>query len=194
MKTQVRLGNTVYRGTRTEEKVYIDSVRLAVARLPFAMRQVFLRFADGPGLDFTTADMDRIVIEYLKLRGVKLPPQILALAEVPLPQAGDFLVPRSLVPTSLGQSLTEPPRRPRTSRKPPNGPKRPKKRACERCRRRVEISADWYDGLCPSCADKTEGEWVCARCDSRGSFEQMGGSGVSDPTCCGFPCDHAPPS
>ncbi len=59
---------------------------------------------------------------------------------------------------------------------------------CSRCHSNVPYSEDWYDKLCPGCADATDGEWYCSICCNSGLFEQMGGSGTDDPQCCGVLC------
>ena len=60
---------------------------------------------------------------------------------------------------------------------------------CDRCQESKPYSGDWYLGLCPECADETEGTWICRRCSRNGTFETMGGDCESDPACCGIPCD-----
>jgi hypothetical protein len=32
---------------------------------------------------------------------------------------------------------------------------------CARCAQTKKYSGEWYCGLCPECADETEGKWVC---------------------------------
>lgn len=59
---------------------------------------------------------------------------------------------------------------------------------CLRCRRNEKYSGDWYGDLCPSCADQTDGDWVCLCCERIGNFEAMGGDGADNPRCCGVPC------
>jgi hypothetical protein len=54
---------------------------------------------------------------------------------------------------------------------------------CARCGQLSERSEDWYDNLCPSCADQTDGQWICRVCGRRGTFESMGGDGITDPDC-----------
>lgn len=61
---------------------------------------------------------------------------------------------------------------------------------CARCRKCHTYNGDWFCGLCPSCADRTEGEWACRQCGHHGDFETMGGEGAEDPECCGSPCEH----
>jgi hypothetical protein len=54
-------------------------------------------------------------------------------------------------------------------------------------------SEDWYDDLCPGCADATDGDWFCNVCGRRGNFETMGGDGDSDPECCEVLCRRIDP-
>jgi hypothetical protein len=61
---------------------------------------------------------------------------------------------------------------------------------CARCGQTSTYSGDWYRDLCPDCADKTEGEWVCRHCNRYGNFEEMGGNGAVNPSCCGSRCKH----
>jgi hypothetical protein len=68
-----------------------------------------------------------------------------------------------------------------------------KLKTCARCRQADEYPGDWYGDLCPTCADRTDGEWVCKSCGRRGSFEAMGGDGPSDPICCGRNCNRIDP-
>jgi len=60
---------------------------------------------------------------------------------------------------------------------------------CTHCGQTMEFSGEWYRDLCPACADETEGKWVCRYCKREGNFEEMGGSGVMNPICCGSLCD-----
>src|SRR5437016_7129766 len=60
---------------------------------------------------------------------------------------------------------------------------------CTRCRQTREYSCEWYRDLCPACADETEGKWVCHYCKREGNFEEMGGSGATNPNCCGALCN-----
>jgi hypothetical protein len=69
----------------------------------------------------------------------------------------------------------------------------PDQKLCARCGEFDDDSGDWYDDLCPACADRTDGDWICRVCARRGSFESMGGSGASDPNCCNAPCRHLAP-
>jgi len=96
-KKVIELGNTIYWDRNEGDKVYLDHVHISIRDLPFATRQVFVRFAKGPELDFSLIDMDRLAIEYLKLRGVKLPPEVSELANAERPPRCDFLLPKSLV-------------------------------------------------------------------------------------------------
>lgn len=64
-----------------------------------------------------------------------------------------------------------------------------KEKTCARCGTTSAYSGDWYRYLCPECADETEGEWLCSSCNRRGNFEEMGGSGAINPSCCGSPCN-----
>jgi hypothetical protein len=59
---------------------------------------------------------------------------------------------------------------------------------CSRCGQLVESCDDWFGDLCPTCADRTDGDWVCRTCGQSGSFEDMGGDGAVGPECCGVPC------
>jgi hypothetical protein len=69
----------------------------------------------------------------------------------------------------------------------------PDVKSCARCVQTKEYSGDWYDVLCPECADRTEGDWVCPTCGRSGSFETMGGDGAANPDCCGTPSEHVDP-
>lgn len=62
--------------------------------------------------------------------------------------------------------------------------------SCARCGQVTAYSGDWYGDLCPECADKTAGDWSCRSCGRHGSFEEMGGNGVTNPVCCAVPCQH----
>ncbi len=93
----VELRNTIHWDHQKDDKVYLHSVQLSLKQFPFAMRQVFLRFVDGPGLDLSTFDMDRLVLEYLKLRGVRLPVDLCNLTNAKAPAGCDFVVPRDLL-------------------------------------------------------------------------------------------------
>ncbi len=65
-------------------------------------------------------------------------------------------------------------------------------RVCTRCGLTAESSGEWYGGLCPECADETEGTWICRVCGQRGNFEFMGGDGANEPTCCSSHCEYLP--
>ena len=93
----VELRNTIHWDRQKDDKVYLQSVQLSFNQFPFAMRQVFLRFVNGPKLDFSTFDMDRLVLEYLKLRGVRPPVELCNLANAKAPAGCDFVVPRDLL-------------------------------------------------------------------------------------------------
>jgi hypothetical protein len=90
---QVRLANCVHWDRHRGDKVYMDKLKLSVTDLPFTLRHVVLRFTDGPAIDLSIYDMDRIVMEYLRQRGVKRPSQVLKLPKCTAPPACDFLVP-----------------------------------------------------------------------------------------------------
>ena len=68
-------------------------------------------------------------------------------------------------------------------------PDRSTKERCARCGQREDDSEDWYDYLCPSCADETDCDWVCRVCGRSGTFEAMGGDGADNPACCETPCE-----
>ncbi len=87
------LANTTCRRRENEEKDYRELVRLSVKDKSFAARVVSLHFADGPEMDLCTFDMDRIAIEYLKLRGVKLTVAMNKLLNVEPPPRCSFVVP-----------------------------------------------------------------------------------------------------
>src|SRR5260370_28677648 len=93
----VELRNTIHWDHQKDDKVYLHSVQLSLKQFPFAMRQVFLRFVDGPGLDFSTFAMDPLVLEYLKLRGVRLPVYLCNLTTDTAPAGCDLIVARPLL-------------------------------------------------------------------------------------------------
>jgi hypothetical protein len=64
---------------------------------------------------------------------------------------------------------------------------------CARCGQTTEHSGDWYDDLCPGCADETDCDWRCRSCGQQRSFEVMGGEGATNPVCCGVPCHRIDP-
>jgi hypothetical protein len=90
------LANTTFRQT-DQEKDYLDDVHISVRDLPFAVRTVFLRFSGGLEFDFCTADMDRIAIQYLKLRGVPVSKKMNDLLQAEPPSRCTFVVPRKLL-------------------------------------------------------------------------------------------------
>jgi hypothetical protein len=67
-KKVLPLRNAVYWDPACGDKVYVEEAQVSLVQLPFATRQVFLRFADGPDLDLSIHDMDRLVAVYLELR------------------------------------------------------------------------------------------------------------------------------
>ena len=97
-KELIQLGNTIHWDPQAGDKVYLEKVYLAIDSFRFATRHVFLRFAGGPKLDACVVDMDRLVLAYLKLRGVKPPRQLCELAKCQPPPAADFIVPNELLP------------------------------------------------------------------------------------------------
>jgi len=100
-KRNIKLCNTVDWDPRNPDKVYLECLQIAVGGHWFEMRQVFLRFIDGPRIDLSTYDADRIVAAYLRLRGLK-PPS--GLARGPKSVPCDFEVPgaalRSMLPSA----------------------------------------------------------------------------------------------
>ena len=194
-KMVVELANAVYWDPAEGDKVYLDNVQSVITEVPFDTRQVLLRFVKGPKLDLCIVDMDRITIEYFKLRGIELSANVSDLANAKPPPKCDFVVPSHLMrelakgkdspahpaPSTLATGKRRKQNKSRTKRK---------NKRCARCRRMSEPSGDWYGDLCPSCADRTEGAWVCKKCGRQGDFETMGGSGSVDPVCCGSPCKH----
>jgi hypothetical protein len=197
-KVVLELANAVHWDRAEGDKVYLENVHVIITDFRFDTRQVCLRFASGPGLDLSIVDMDRLAIEYFKLRGIELPIEICNLANAAPPPKCDFVVPSHLMrqlskvqdapvtPVSTGCTA-------RKARKPNSKASagKQRKRRCVRCRRTSAASGEWYGDLCPKCADKTEGEWVCKECGRHGDFETMGGTGSIDPVCCGSPCKHA---
>lgn len=162
-KTLIHLANTICWHWHADDKDYISTVHVAIHQFPFATRQVFLRFANGPELDLSFFDMDRLAVEYLKLRGIKLSAQVCDLTKAVPPVQADFML-----PTELASELL--------------------KRKCARCGQSCERCGEWYGELCPRCADNTEGDWVCHHCGRRGKFQLMGGNVRENPICCGSPC------
>lgn len=109
LEKNIALRNSVFWDPQAEDKVYMTHLKIVIDSLVFATRRVLMRFRFGPSADFSFADMDHIVSEYLQMRGVSLPP---------LPpskcQAGDFVVPKTVLPA------VEPPVKARRSRKKRN--------------------------------------------------------------------------
>jgi hypothetical protein len=97
-KKAIRLANSVHWNRERGDKVYLDGLHHAVTDFPFTLRQVILRFNDGPAIDLSIYDMDRIAIEYLRQRGIKRPAHILKLPTSKVPPACDFLVPAAMLP------------------------------------------------------------------------------------------------
>jgi hypothetical protein len=188
-KRVIGLANTVFWNPHEDDKLYLKYLHIGIGDFPFTQRLVFLRFGDGLALDFSTFDMDRIAVEYLAMRGVKLPADVRALARSEPPPQCDFLVPNRILPDTKKQAKG----RRRASQTKPKARRKSNRRTCSRCRRRLETSGDWLGALCPRCADETDGNWVCHLCGRRGSFEAMGECGASNPICCGSPCERVPP-
>jgi hypothetical protein len=176
-KQVIKLANTICWDRSQGDKVYLDHAQISIVQFPFATRQVFLRFVSGPELDFSILDMDRLVVEYLKMRGVKLQCEVRELTNAESPPRCDFVVPNSIMAKSVR----------RTDPKVPG--KRGKGKRCARCRQIRARSGEWYGDLCPECADATEGDWVCQLCDRRGNFETMGGHEARNPISCASPCE-----
>ena len=111
-KTEFALANTIHWDPTEGDKVYLESIYLTVTDFPFDMRKVILRFAKGPKLDFAIVDMDRIAIEYLKLRGMSLPPDDSDLTKADSPPRCDFVVPNHLASKLLEKEQRKPPPKP----------------------------------------------------------------------------------
>jgi hypothetical protein len=92
-KRRIRLCNSVFWDRTKPDKVYMNFVQMAIVRFPFACRQVYLRFVDGPALDLSIYDLDRLVATYLRLRGIK-PPSVLGKSAKPGPFT--FSIPSNL--------------------------------------------------------------------------------------------------
>jgi hypothetical protein len=137
------LGNTISWDRNEDDKVYMDQLRILIVEFPFATRQVHLRFAGGPELDFSFFDMDRIAVEYLGMRGVELPPEVQNLVNAECPPACDFLIPKEFA-SILGSS---------------SSCQDVRDKRCARCLQTSEYSGDWYGDLCPRCADETEPDY-----------------------------------
>jgi hypothetical protein len=134
------LGNSIWWDQYEDDKVYMDQLRIVFMELPFATRQVGLRFAAGPRLDLSFFDMDRIAVEYLEMRGVELPPEFQNVVKAKSPPQCDFLVPKDVVWMQSGSS----------------SPQTVSEKRCARCLLTYPYSGDWYGDLCPQCADETE--------------------------------------
>lgn len=106
------LANTIHWDPNKGDKVYLESIYLTVTDFPFDMRKVILRFAKGPKIDLSTFDMDRIAIEYLKMRGAKLPAIVSSLANAKPPPQCDFIVPSHLAASLLKKRQTKSPQEP----------------------------------------------------------------------------------
>jgi hypothetical protein len=85
----ITLSNCVHWDRSRGDKVYMDRLHLAISDVWFVMRQVSLRFEDGPAIDLSIYDMDRIVLSYLRKRGIKTPPRLLRITEVTTSVAPD---------------------------------------------------------------------------------------------------------
>jgi hypothetical protein len=186
-KRVIELANTVFWSPIEQDKVYLKDVHIAIGDFPFTLRLVFVRFGDGPALDFSIFDMDRLAIEYLRMRGVKLPKNVRMLTQGEPPPQCDFLVPNSRLPDLNIQAK----RSQKATRKKSSARKNDEQGTCSRCRKNRKTSEDWFGTLCPECADGTEGEWMCRVCGRKGDFETMGGCGAVDPMCCGAPCEQS---
>src|SRR3990172_53522 len=90
-KQILELKNSVYWSRKNGDKVYIEAVQIAFDQCPFANRQVIVQFEDGPMVDLSIYDMDRLVAAYLSLRGLVPPTE---LNESKAPDQCDFTVPR----------------------------------------------------------------------------------------------------
>lgn len=139
-QTIVPLSNTIWWNRYEDEKVYVDSVRIVISALPFATRQVCLRFAAGPDLDISLFDMDQIAVKYLEMRGVELPPEVQDLKKAKCPPTCDFLIPKEVASQFSRNS----------------SPETVIEKLCARCLQTCQYSGDWYGDLCPRCADETE--------------------------------------
>ena len=92
----IKLNNTIHWDSDKGDKVYLKSVQVSIVPSPFDTRHAFLRFSDGPALDFPLVDLDRFVLAYLELRGVKPPRKLCELASRKAPPPVDFIVPNYL--------------------------------------------------------------------------------------------------
>ena len=95
VRKTIKLFNAVARDYQIGEKVYMEEVSLAVGGCWFELRKVFLRFLNGPAIDLSIEDMDRLVAAYLRLRGIGLPNELTKRKKPPI--QGDFCLklPRS---------------------------------------------------------------------------------------------------
>jgi hypothetical protein len=189
-KIEFALANTIHWDPKEGDKVYLERIYFTVTDFPFDMRKVILRFANGPKIDLSIVDMDRIAIEYLKMRGAKLSAKVRNLVNAAPPPRCDFVVPGHLASKLLKRPEAKSTQTPIKRTKPKRPKPQLKKKHCARCRQEREVSGDWYGDLCPPCADRTEGDWICEFCGRHGSFEVMGGSRADDPNCCGRSCIH----
>jgi hypothetical protein len=139
-ETIVQLSNTIWWNRYDDEKVDVDSLRIVFDALPFATRQVCLRFAAGPDLDLSLFDMDRIAVGYLEMRGVDLPSEVQDLKKAKCPPPCDFLIPKEVASLLIRSS----------------SPETVNEKRCARCLQTCQYSGDWYGDLCPQCADETE--------------------------------------
>ena len=64
----IELANVIIWDRNADDKVYVEEVGIAIEQFPFTNRQVFVRFAEGPALDLSIWDMDRLVAAYQSLR------------------------------------------------------------------------------------------------------------------------------
>jgi hypothetical protein len=136
----VQLSNTIWWDRYEDDKVCMARLRIVITELPFATRQVCLRFDAGPELDLSIFDMDRITVEYLGMRGVELSSEVQSLTKAKCPPPCDFLVPKDVV-SMLSRS---------------SSPQTVEEKRCGRCLQTCQYSGDWYGDLCPQCADETE--------------------------------------
>ena len=120
-KRVIKLGNAIFWDRHEGDKVYMDKLQIVIHQFPFDIRQVFVRFASGPALDFSIVDMDRLAVAYLAMRGVELSTEVRDLAKAKPAPWGDFVVPKRLMPKSLttrGVKLPAPPGNPRKGTAP----------------------------------------------------------------------------
>ena len=85
------LSNVVLCDFVADDYAYLGSVRIAIWQEAFVTRHVLIGFSDdGPKLDLSIYDMDRIVMAYLTLRGIASPAE-LGTAARPNPERCDFM-------------------------------------------------------------------------------------------------------